>query len=65
MNITLSKLPATILKELKGEAKKLDIEISSENPEKTEQLLSEAELFKAASPPENQFHYALIPMISR
>ena len=53
MNITLSKLPATILKELKGEAKKLDIEISSENPEKTEQLLSEAELFKAASPPEN------------
>ena len=47
----MSKLPATLLKRLKEEAKKLDKEICSENPQKTEQLLNEAELFKAARPP--------------
>lgn len=47
----MSKLPATVLKELNEEAKKLDKEISSETPQKTEQLLSKAEVFKAARPP--------------
>jgi predicted DNA binding CopG/RHH family protein len=47
----MSKLPAKILKELKEEAEKLDKEISIEDPKKTEQLLSEAKLFKAARPP--------------
>ena len=47
----MSKLPATLLKGLKEEAKKLDKEIRSESTQKTEQLLSEADLFKAARPP--------------
>jgi predicted DNA binding CopG/RHH family protein len=47
----MSKLPAALIKGLKEEARKLDKEISSESPQKTEQLLSEAELFKAARPP--------------
>ena len=47
----MSKLPATVLKGLKEEAKKLDKELGRETPQKTEQLLSEAEIFKAARPP--------------
>ena len=47
----MSKLPAALLKELNKEAKKLDKELRSESPQKTEQLLSDAELFKAARPP--------------
>lgn len=47
----MSKLPATLLKGLEEEAKKLDKELSTEDPQKTELLLSKAELFKAARPP--------------
>lgn len=47
----MSKLPAKIIKELREEAENLDKELHRETPQKTGQLLAEAELFKAARPP--------------
>ena len=47
----MSKLSAAIRKNLQKEAVKWDQDISSESPEKTEELMSEAELFKASRPP--------------
>jgi len=46
----MSKLPTAIKKNLQKEAIKWDEDIRDESPEKIEQLMNEAELFKTSRP---------------
>ena len=57
----MSRLPKRIRKSLQKEAHEWDTKVTTENPEKVQKLLEEAELFKATRPPRQPVSLRLDP----
>ena len=57
----MTSLPKEIVKDLKEEAKAWDKAIAGESPERIEQMLDEAEPFKAPRPPRRPVSIRLDP----
>jgi hypothetical protein len=58
----MSRLPKNISRELLSEARQWDAAVQQEQPEKTKQLLEEADVFKASRPPRQPVSIRLDPL---